>query len=175
MKADLVWNVMSIKCAFIDMKGPLHMHMSSLFDRFLALCAFGDGWLLQFTCTVHVRSSKFYRLFFVKSMHIELKNGFLIKIVCKYYVSSPLKMSYKEIQNWNKTRKEQIGIKEPFLWPICHLLHKDKVLLASRNNFRATKKFLIAKFDCNSEYFPKTSSIWEMQWTIVTFFEYKGR
>ena len=34
MKADLVWNVMSIKCAFIDMKGPLHMHMSSLFDRF---------------------------------------------------------------------------------------------------------------------------------------------
>ena len=29
-----------------------------------------------------------------------------------------------------------------------HLLHKDKELLALRNNFRATKKFLIAKFDC---------------------------
>jgi hypothetical protein len=28
-----------------------------------------------------------------------------------------------------------------------HLLGKDKELLALRNNFRATKKFLIAKFD----------------------------
>ena len=34
--------------------------------------------------------------------------------------------------------------------PICHLLHKDKELLALRSNFRATKKFLISKFDCNS-------------------------
>ena len=40
-----------------------------------------------------------------------------------------------------------------FLWPICHLLHKDKELLALRNNFRATKKFLIAKFDCISNFF----------------------
>ena len=35
-----------------------------------------------------------------------------------------------------------------FLWQICHLLHKEKKLLALRNNFRMTKKFLIAKFDC---------------------------
>ena len=27
----------------------------------------------------------------------------------------------------------------------------DKELLALRNNFRATKKFLIAKFDCNTK------------------------
>ena len=30
--------------------------------------------------------------------------------------------------------------------PICRLFHKDKELLALWNNFRATKKFLIAKF-----------------------------
>ena len=47
--------------------------------------------------------------------------------------------------------KEQIGIRNHFLWPICHLLHKDKELLALRNNFRATKMFPIAKFDCTSE------------------------
>ena len=39
-------------------------------------------------------------------------------------------------------------LRNHFTWPICHLLHKDKELLALRNNFRATKKFLIAKFDC---------------------------
>ena len=47
--------------------------------------------------------------------------------------------------------KEQIGIKEPF--PVTNLpftSFKDKELLALRNNFRATKKFLIVKFDCNS-------------------------
>ena len=31
---------------------------------------------------------------------------------------------------------------------MVHLLHKDKEHLASRNKFRATRKFLIAKFDC---------------------------
>ena len=40
------------------------------------------------------------------------------------------------------------GLRNHFLWPICHLLYKDKELLVLRNNFRATKKFLIAKFDC---------------------------
>ena len=34
-------------------------------------------------------------------------------------------------------------------WPICHLLHKDKGHLELRNNSRATRKFLIAKFDCS--------------------------
>ena len=40
--------------------------------------------------------------------------------------------------------KEQISIKEQ----ICQLLDEDKELFALRNNFRVTKKFLIAKFDC---------------------------
>ena len=40
--------------------------------------------------------------------------------------------------------KEQIGVKDQF----DNLLHKDKEHLTLRNNFRVTKKFLIAKFDC---------------------------
>ena len=44
------------------------------------------------------------------------------------------------------------------LIPICYLLHKDKELLALRNNFRATQKFLIAKFDC-TYYILKTCLI----------------
>ena len=46
--------------------------------------------------------------------------------------------------------REQIGVKEPFPVTKANLLHKDKELLALRNNFRVTKKFLITKFDCTS-------------------------
>jgi hypothetical protein len=55
----------------------------------------------------------------------------------------------------NKERfdKEQIGIKEPFPVTFCHFLHKDKELVALRNNLRSTKKFLIAKFDCSTSLF----------------------
>ena len=46
--------------------------------------------------------------------------------------------------------KEQIGVKEPF--PMTNLLfyfiRPDKEHLMLRNNFRVTKKFLIANFDC---------------------------
>ena len=44
--------------------------------------------------------------------------------------------------------RNKLVLRNHFLWPICHLLHKDKELLALRNNFTATKKFPIAKFDC---------------------------
>ena len=44
--------------------------------------------------------------------------------------------------------RNKLVLRNHFLWPICHLLHKDKELLALRNNFWATKKFVIAKFDC---------------------------
>ena len=50
------------------------------------------------------------------------------------------------IQEWFD--KEQTVIKEPFSVTNLPLIHKDKELLSLRNNFRATKKFLIAKFDC---------------------------
>ena len=42
------------------------------------------------------------------------------------------------------------GLRNHFLGPICHLLHKDKELLALRNNFRLNKKILIAKFESRS-------------------------
>ena len=45
--------------------------------------------------------------------------------------------------------RNKLVLRNHFLWPICHLHHKDKELLALRNNSRATKKFLIAKFDCS--------------------------
>ena len=47
--------------------------------------------------------------------------------------------------------RNKLVLRNHFLCPICHLLHEDKELLALRNNFRATKKFLIAKFDCPLE------------------------
>ena len=51
----------------------------------------------------------------------------------------------------NSLIRNKLVLRNHFLWPICHLLHKDKELLALRNNFRATKKFLIAKFDCTTK------------------------
>ena len=44
--------------------------------------------------------------------------------------------------------RNKLVLRNHFPWPICHLLHKDKEHLALRNNFRTTRKFLIAKFDC---------------------------
>jgi len=71
----------------------------------------------------------------------------------------------------NKERfdKEQIGIKEPF--PVTNLLHKDKELLALRNNFRATKKFFIAKFDYISLFscFLQPISKFDQQTTFYNF------
>ena len=45
--------------------------------------------------------------------------------------------------------RNKLVLRNHFLWPICYLLHMDKELLALRNHFRVTKKFLIAKFDCS--------------------------
>ena len=41
----------------------------------------------------------------------------------------------------------KLVLRNHFLWPVCHLLHKNKEHLALRNNFRVTELFLIAKFD----------------------------
>ena len=49
--------------------------------------------------------------------------------------------------------RNKLVLRNHFLWPICHLLHKDKELLALKNNFRATKKVLIAKFNCSIRFF----------------------
>ena len=65
---------------------------------------------------------------------------------CVLPVSFLVDLLLHTIKLGNKERfdKEQIGIKEPF-----HVTNFPfKELLALRNNFRATKKFLIAKFVC---------------------------
>ena len=54
-------------------------------------------------------------------------------------------MDYSKLGDKERFDKEQIGVKEPFPWPIANLLHKDKEHLALRNNFTVTKKF--TKFD----------------------------
>ena len=50
------------------------------------------------------------------------------------WISSTVKLGNKK-----RFDKEQIGIKELFPVTNLPLLHKDKKLLALRNNFRATK------------------------------------
>ena len=45
----------------------------------------------------------------------------------------------------------KLVLRNHFPLPIDNLLHKYKEHLALRNNFRATKKFLITKFDCSTK------------------------
>ena len=47
--------------------------------------------------------------------------------------------------------RNKLVLKNHFLCPIANLLYKNKEHLALRNNFKMTKKFLIAKFDCTRE------------------------
>ena len=69
-------------------------------------------------------------------------------VICTWYdhmiVQSNLAIRNGLIRN-------KLVLRNHFPWPICHLLYKNKELLALRNNFRATKKFLIAKFDCSMQ------------------------
>ena len=62
-------------------------------------------------------------------------------MTCSYVVHSNLAIRNDLIRN-------KLVLRNHFLWSICHLPYKDKKFLALRNNFRANKKFLIAKFDC---------------------------
>ena len=68
--------------------------------------------------------------------------GHLVKAIDFKYIQSNLALMNCLIRN-------KLILRNHFLWPICRLLHKDKELLALRNNVWATKKFLVAKFDCN--------------------------
>ena len=57
--------------------------------------------------------------------------------------------------------RNKLVLRNHFLCPICHLLHEDKELLALRNNFRETEKFLITKFDCTCNFFQELFSEWK--------------
>ena len=67
--------------------------------------------------------------------------GYTRLLFFAYLLQSKLAISNSLIRNI-------LVLRNHFLWPICHLLHKNKELLALRNNLEASKKFLIAKFDC---------------------------
>ena len=83
----------------------------------------------------------------------------LLRVICTLRSPNALVQVYSYISCYsfsldvcslyNTYIRNKLVLRNHFLWrPICHLLHKDKELLALRNNFRVTKKFLIAKFDC---------------------------
>ena len=65
-----------------------------------------------------------------------------------------MKLGNKELLD-----KEQMN---HFLWPICHLLHKNKEHLPLRNNFRVTKSSL---FPCST-----VSLILTIFWYLVLLF-----
>ena len=48
--------------------------------------------------------------------------------------------------------RNKLLLRNHFRDQFANLLHKEKEHLALRNNFRVTKKFLIAKFDRNSKW-----------------------
>ena len=78
---------------------------------------------------------------FLKFAEVDVAKKWWCCVFCNYKIQSNLAIR-------NGSIRKKLVLRNHFLWPICHLLHKDKELLALRNNFRVTKKFLIAKFDC---------------------------
>ena len=69
------------------------------------------------------------------------------------------KLSTVKLGNKEQLDKEQMN---HFLWPICHLLHKNKEHLPLRNNFRVTKSSL---FPCST-----VSLILTIFWYLVLLF-----
>ena len=104
--------------------------------------------------SLNIYQSKFIVMFFTISFlnfwivtdlyPIFINNTFKSKI----YLNSFYFLIQSNLAIRNGLIRNKLVLRNHFLWPICHLLHKDKELLALRNNFRVTKKFLIAKFDC---------------------------
>ena len=100
-------------------------------------------------------SSKFAAVGIDDAIKVELKvqgHADYIKttVVCLEWVVKSLKILQSNLAIRNGLIWNKLVLRNHFTWPICHLLHKNKELLALRNNVRATKKFLIAKFDCIS-------------------------
>ena len=98
-------------------------------------------------------SSKFAAVGIDDAIKVELKvqgHADYIKttVVCLEWVVKSLKILQSNLAIRNGLIRNKLVLRNHFTWPICHLLHKDKELLALRNNSWATKKFLIAKFDC---------------------------
>ena len=87
---------------------------------------------------------KLRKILMISDIEIDFERQ--IKALPHYTNSQNLIQSNLAIRN--SLIMNKLVLRNHFLWLICHLLHKDKELFALRNNFRETKKFLIAKFDC---------------------------
>ena len=66
--------------------------------------------------------------------------------------------------------RNKLVLRNPFPWPICNLLRKDKEHFALRNNFRVTKKFLIAKFDCTLHWCSSEKN--QKHMVLISYFPY---
>ena len=86
-----------------------------------------------------------FSLFILAKFQDKIQIDFWIKLPTFYYSVNILSHA---LAIRNGLIRNLLVLRNYFPWPIWHLLHKDKELLALRNNFRATKRFLIAKFDC---------------------------
>ena len=64
--------------------------------------------------------------------------GLILKLTMKVFCQIQSNLMIRNCLIRNK-----FVLRNHFLWPICHLLHKNTEVLALRNNFRATKKFLV--------------------------------
>ena len=75
-------------------------------------------------------------------------NSFTSNYVVDYIFISESEARYR--RTYLVLIRNLLVLRNHFPWPICHLLtlHKDKKNLALLNNFRATRKFFVAKFDC---------------------------
>ena len=108
---------------------------SSNFKKFVQDCFYNYAWVTQDFMPIHANKKR------VLTTYLTHKVTYLINTV--------------KLGNKEQFDKEQIGIKEPFPVTNFPFTLKDKELLALRNNFRATKKFLNAKFDCTKKWSPK--------------------
>ena len=116
--------------------------------------------IFSWTFRKHFEQIKYHYVAWDHSWDFEVagSNKFLFSscFLCILCHSLVAKVIQSNLAIRNGLIRNKLVLRNHFLWPICHLLHKDKELLALRNNFRVTKKFLIAKFDCT--IFPKLVS-----------------
>ena len=87
----------------------------------------------------------------LKYLQIRLKSKEVTNILKQTRVS-PLICQVRVLLQSNLAIRNKLVLRNHFLWPSASLLHKDKEHLALRNNFRVTKKFPIAKFDCTRNF-----------------------
>ena len=114
-----------------------------------------NKWPLACNLSVWTDKCFFQKLDFF--FHEKLKKPSKVAYFSFYWAVSELPKMARSAQTKKGQSKLVVGnflirnklvLKNHFPWPIVNLLHKGKEHLASRNNLRLTKKFLITKFNC---------------------------